>query len=93
MAALKTTSAVFLELVDGFSTVGGGSAPGSQLPTVLVALRGEDVPTLEERLRRGAPHVIGRIEQDAVRLDLRTVDPADDERLAVALRRTVSREP
>jgi L-seryl-tRNA(Ser) seleniumtransferase len=93
VASLKTPANVTTELVDGFSTVGGGSAPGSQLPTVLVAVRGEDVPALEEKLRRGAPHVIGRIEQDSIRLDLRTVDPADDKRLAVALRRAVSREP
>jgi L-seryl-tRNA(Ser) seleniumtransferase len=41
------------------------------------------------RLRAHDPAVIGRILDDAVVLDLRTVDPADDERLAGAIRAAI----
>jgi L-seryl-tRNA(Ser) seleniumtransferase len=72
------------------STVGGGSLPGETLPSYgLVATtgggRGGSATRLAERLRSGTPVVVGRVEDDAVHLDLRTVDPMDDERLAAAL--------
>ncbi len=75
------------EVVDGMSTVGGGSAPGSALPTRLVRL----TPTtgssteLEQRLRSLSPPVVARVEQDAVLLDLRTVLPEQNEQLATLL--------
>ena len=37
------------------------------------------------RLRAGSPAVVGRIEHGAVVLDLRSVEPDDDEALAAAL--------
>ncbi|MGE5814114.1 MAG: L-seryl-tRNA(Sec) selenium transferase [Acidobacteriota bacterium] len=68
-------------VMDGSSTIGGGSAPGSQLPTVLVAIapRGESTDRLLARLRAARPPVVARIEADRVVLDLRTVDARDDE--------------
>ena len=69
------------EVVGGFSTIGGGSAAGSQLPTRLVALT-MPAGRLESALRAGCPPVIARIENDRVLLDLRTVPPEEDERLA-----------
>ncbi len=69
------------EVIDGFSTIGGGSAPGSELPTRLVAtsLAGVSAAALEARLRQLDPPVIARIHDDRVVLDLRTVAPEDDE--------------
>jgi L-seryl-tRNA(Ser) seleniumtransferase len=71
-------------VIDGLSTLGGGSAPGSGLPTRLVAVAREGLTAdaLEERLRRLAPPIIARIEQDCVVLDLRTVSPEEDARIA-----------
>jgi L-seryl-tRNA(Ser) seleniumtransferase len=68
------------EVIDGRSAIGGGSAPGVELPTKLVALRreGQSADTIEAALRRRRPPIIARIEHDCVVLDLRTVDPADD---------------
>jgi L-seryl-tRNA(Ser) seleniumtransferase len=70
-------------VIDGFSTIGGGSAPGSTLPTRLVALdsRRRSATIVEEALRRGSPPVIARIEHDSIVLDLRTVAPGQDELL------------
>jgi L-seryl-tRNA(Ser) seleniumtransferase len=74
-------------LVEGFSTIGGGSAPGAQLPTTLIALAqpGLSADALEARLRALEPPIIARIEDDRVVLDLRTVLDGQDEVLAAAI--------
>ena len=74
-----------LGLVDGESTVGGGSLPGETLPTVVLALGNATDGTLDSR-RTSSPFtaesllvalrevgVIGRIKDGRVLLDLRTV--------------------
>jgi L-seryl-tRNA(Ser) seleniumtransferase len=91
-AALPT--ALEAAVVDGQSTIGGGSAPGSTLPTRLIALRhpGLTSDAFAGALRSQHTPVIGRIENDRVVLDLRTVAPEDDERIIEALR-TVEATP
>jgi L-seryl-tRNA(Ser) seleniumtransferase len=78
-----------VELVDGVSAVGGGSAPGVELPTRLVAIEkaGLTVDALEARLRQLTPPIVARIERDRLVLDLRTVAPDDDRRLTELLAR------
>ena len=68
------------------STVGGGSLPGETLPTsVLVLGDGVDPEMLAAALRsRGTP-VIGRIQDDELLLDPRTVLPEQDELVRDAL--------
>ena len=75
------------EIVGGISTVGGGSAPGAELPTWVVAIERESFTphALEERLRQLSPPVIARIEHDRVLMDLRTVLPDEDVILAALL--------
>ena len=77
------------ELVSGMSAVGGGSAPGVELPTWLVAIEREGLTSdgLEERLRQLTPPVIARIEHDHVLIDLRTVFPDQDQPLFGLLQR------
>jgi len=62
-----------VELVDGRSRVGGGSLPGTSLPTKLVAVTNEDSESLASRLRTADVPVIGRIQDGRVLLDPRTV--------------------
>ena len=71
-------------LMSGSSAVGGGSAPGLQLPTVLLSIArdGESPGATERYLRSMDPPVIARIEHDRVVLDLRTVLPYQDAILA-----------
>jgi L-seryl-tRNA(Ser) seleniumtransferase len=59
--------------------VGGGSAPGLELPTTLVALtrEGFTADALESRLRTLATPIVARIVDDRVALDTRTL--SDDE--------------
>jgi L-seryl-tRNA(Ser) seleniumtransferase len=72
---------------DGTSRVGGGAAPMRDLPTRLLAIRPrEKSPDAMARgLRQGTPAVVARIAEDRLLVDLRTVDPAEDEALAAAL--------
>lgn len=66
-------------VVEGESMVGGGSLPGGTLPTRLVSIKPSGkVKALGDRLRSSEPIVIGRIENDALLLDPRTVLPEED---------------
>jgi L-seryl-tRNA(Ser) seleniumtransferase len=70
---------VSAEIVDGRSTVGGGSLPGETLPTKLVALSVPHPDRLAAALRAADPPVVARIEDDRLVLDPRTV-LAEEER-------------
>jgi L-seryl-tRNA(Ser) seleniumtransferase len=66
--------------------VGGGSLPGETLPSWAVAAPAGGQPhRLAEKLRRLDRPIVGRIAEDRLLLDLRTVDPADDGDLIHAL--------
>jgi len=70
-----------VSLVPGASTIGGGSAPGVELPTMLLAITREGLSAndIDARLRALDPPIIARIEHDQVVLDLRTVLEEQDE--------------
>ena len=76
-----------LELVEGESAVGGGSAPTTHPPTSLLALTHSSLSAaaLDERLRRREPPVVARILGDRVVLDLRTVSDSEESELLDAL--------
>jgi L-seryl-tRNA(Ser) seleniumtransferase len=76
------------KLVDGRSMVGGGSLPEESLPTKLLAIAADGVRLAEiaRRLRTGDPAVVGRIENDCLLLDPRTVRPDEDAALLKALK-------
>ena len=84
-----------IELVDGFSTTGGGSAPTSRIPTVLleVAPRTRPVGSVRQALIDGDPPVVARVEGERLVLDLRTVVPEQDAAVIGALRRALSTDP
>ncbi|MGE0361350.1 MAG: L-seryl-tRNA(Sec) selenium transferase [Vicinamibacterales bacterium] len=68
-----------VEVTDGESAIGGGSAPGVTVPTALVRLAwpGWSADRLETWLRGRDTPIIARIQNDAVVLDLRTVAEGD----------------
>ena len=86
LAAALNQSGWTARVIDGMSTVGGGSAPGAELPTRLVELTRDDMSAdqIEQHLRALDPPVIGRIHDDRLTLDLRTVS-VDEEKLLVTL--------
>ena len=75
------------------AAVGGGGAPGVPLPSTAVSLPPALAVPLRAgpAVRRGAvPAVVGRIEDDRLLLDLRSVAPADDELIVSAVRAAAS---
>ena len=73
------------------ATVGGGSLPQETLPSWAIRIavspsQAGSADGLARRLRAGAPPIVGRIEHDALLLDLRTVEPSDDVVIENALR-------
>ena len=86
-AALEATDGWHAELVPGTSAIGGGSAPGVELTTWLVAIAKDGLTpdALEEQLRRLTPPVIARIEKGRLLLDLRTVLSEQDAQLREVL--------
>jgi L-seryl-tRNA(Ser) seleniumtransferase len=79
------------EVIDGESVIGGGTAPNATLPTALVVIRSSrfSPEELQTRLRAQSPAVIGRIEEERLVLDLRTVFPEQEEQLRNAIERTL----
>jgi L-seryl-tRNA(Ser) seleniumtransferase len=68
-----------IEIMDDASAVGGGSLPGVELPTkvVAIAIRTLSPDDLAKRLRSARIPVIGRIKKDKFLLDIRTLSEDD----------------
>ena len=81
---------LFAEAVPVLSLIGGGTAPAARLQSSAVSLRHARLqPQALLRALRGLdPAVIGRVCEDAVLLDLRTVEPEFDVKLVELLRQT-----
>jgi L-seryl-tRNA(Ser) seleniumtransferase len=82
-----TSSQLVFDIVPVDSLVGGGTAPKAALQSCAISLRHTSLPAAEllSSLRKFEPPIIGRISDDTVLLDLRTVPPGFDEELASLL--------
>jgi len=82
-----TAAVASAEVIEDVAYLGGGSIPTQQLPTICIALSpaGRSVDRLAASLRTGTPSVFGRIKEDQLLLDLRTVPPRHDQHLVAAL--------
>ena len=65
---------IAVDVVPSLGVVGGGGAPGVELPGSAVSLPESYAPAL----RTGEPCVVGRVEDDRCLLDLRCVLPEED---------------
>ncbi len=76
-----------VEVVKSRSVLGGGAAPGSTLPTRVLAVMssGMNADELCAHLRQWELPIIARVEDERVLLDLRTVEPSQDTAIVVAL--------
>ena len=85
--ALSGQPGLRAEIADGVSFAGGGALPMSEIPTKVVRLAVDNVSAAElaRRLRARDPAVIGRIADDALTLDLRTVAPEETGELIAAI--------
>jgi L-seryl-tRNA(Ser) seleniumtransferase len=69
------------EVADTESLPGAGAAPGATIASAGVVLDGDHLAAL----RSHAPPIVGRVRDGRTVLDLRSVDPADDEVVAAGL--------
>ncbi len=84
-----------LEAVSASSRIGGGAAPGAELPTWCLGIsHAREAPDrLRSRLLAGEPPVVTRIVEGRILLDLRTVPGDDMPELTDALTAIVTRNP
>lgn len=89
--ARKITNDFQFNAIEGHSVVGGGSAPGNQLPTTLISITSSRLAAveIEERLRANSPPIITRIVNDNLVIDLRTVSPAAENEILSAFAKLV----
>jgi L-seryl-tRNA(Ser) seleniumtransferase len=73
-------------VVEGESTVGGGSLPDESMPTFLLSLEVESVERFMKRLRKSMPPIIARTVNDKILFDPRTVLPEQEGALIVTLK-------
>jgi L-seryl-tRNA(Ser) seleniumtransferase len=88
MVAALATHAIAASVVTTQAAVGGGGAPGVTLPSAAVALAEDLARPLRggSAVRRGQlPAVVGRVDRDRLLLDLRAIDPDDDQRVLAAI--------
>jgi L-seryl-tRNA(Ser) seleniumtransferase len=81
-----------VEIVSCLSQIGGGSVPGSELPSYGLQLKSNEPDRLANSLRQGLPAVQSRIHQDCLLLDLRTVSDDQCADLAKRLRQVLEQE-
>ncbi len=82
-----------VEAVPCSSLVGGGAAPGWDLPSHGVAVASAiGADELLSRLRGNDPPIVARIEQGRVLLDVRTVFPAEEAEIVTALYKIDAKE-
>jgi L-seryl-tRNA(Ser) seleniumtransferase len=83
------------QAVPVLSLIGGGTAPTARLQSAAVSLHHQILPpqALLLALRRLEPPVVGRIHEDEVLLDLRTVEPEFDATLASLLQQIAAGRP
>jgi L-seryl-tRNA(Ser) seleniumtransferase len=75
-----------VEIMDGSSKVGGGALPVQNLPTKLVAISSKEMSAarVEISFRGYVTPIIGRVEQELFLLDVRTLQPGDEEIIIAA---------
>lgn len=82
------------KVIKGYSTIGGGSMPEETLPTWLLAISGKknliESQMVFDLLRKSDPPIIGRIENNMLLLDPRTVLPKYDDLIVSALSKILS---
>jgi L-seryl-tRNA(Ser) seleniumtransferase len=91
LADIQTTAQTWARqvggtVIEGESTVGGGSLPGATLPTALLALDMPHADAFAAKLRAANPPVIARIADGRVLFDPRTVLPGQEQALLATVK-------
>ncbi|MCU0241138.1 MAG: L-seryl-tRNA(Sec) selenium transferase [Vicinamibacteria bacterium] len=80
-----------VEVRTDVSRVGGGAAPMREIPTLVIVVRSSrlSAENLALSLRMDDPPVVGRVHDDHLLIDLRTVRPEEDAQVVAAFARIV----
>ena len=85
----RESASEWAEIVESRAAIGGGSLPGETIDSVALRLDcaalGKSAESVLTRLRDSSEPIIGRIEDNDVLLDVRTVLPGQDKTIASAL--------
>ena len=92
LAAALSDESVRCGVTEAVGAVGGGTFPGVELPSWAVELSHPSLTELARALRDGNPPVVGRILDDRLTLDLRTVLPGQEGELARRVSEAVAAE-
>ena len=91
VAKRLTEAGITASIIDGYSTVGGGSLPDQTLATKLVAIEPPySVDDFARRLRLATPPLLGRIEGKHLLIDMRTVMPSLDDTLVEIIKSVIA---
>ena len=77
------TAGIACEVVASEAAVGGGAFPTARLDSAAIALAGK-AAEIEQTLRRSTPAVVGRIVENRLLLDMRSITADQDQALAAA---------
>ncbi len=87
---------IVVDTVDTVSRVGGGALPLQELASRAVRIRTEtprtSISRIEESLRLHEPPVVARVEDDAILMDVRTMQPGEEKIAADALFQALDKE-
>ena len=89
LAMSLKTAGIESDVVESEAAVGGGAFPSARLKSAAVALRGP-AGEIERKLRAGREPVVGRIVDNRVLLDLRSIAVAHDEAFSNAVVRALT---
>jgi L-seryl-tRNA(Ser) seleniumtransferase len=94
IAGQVTTDQLLATVTPVMSVIGGGTTPSATVASHAITLRSAlmDATTLHRSLRTADRAVLARISGDVVLLDLRTVDPSQDELLIQLLLQLSSKD-
>ncbi len=75
------------EVIEDRACLGGGSLPSQSIPTYCVALTpdGQSVDHLARVLRSATPAIVGRVQNERLLLDMRTIFPREDRLIVQAV--------
>ena len=87
LRSLADSSDLEATLIDSIARCGGGTMPKAVIPSLALSLKPLrfSVARLAQRLRKRDLPVMGYITDDSLRLDLRTIFPAQDKMLLESL--------
>jgi L-seryl-tRNA(Ser) seleniumtransferase len=76
-----------VQVSDDVAFVGGGSLPDQHMPTVVLEVQASELSDAElaYRLRTGDPSVVGRVRNEKLVLDVRTIFPHQEDALIGAV--------